>query len=72
MIERTGAEPADSTAWLDQLDLQRAQTVAMMRQQRLNQWIDALRESADIVDRREQVLNPPEDQPLSQLPPVFW
>jgi len=72
VIERTGAEPADSTAWLDQLDLQRAQTVAMMRQQRLNQWIDALRESADIVDRREQVLNPPEDQPLSQLPPVFW
>jgi len=72
VIERTGAEPADSTAWLDQLDLQRAQTVAMMRQQRLNEWIDALRESADIVDRREQVLNPPEDQPLSQLPPVFW
>jgi len=72
VIERTGAEPADSAAWLDQLDLQRAQTVAMMRQQRLNQWIDALRESADIVDRREQVLNPPEDQPLSQLPPVFW
>ncbi len=71
VIERTGSEPADSVAWLDQLDSQRAQTVAMMRQQRLNQWIDALRESADIVDRREQVLNPPEDQPLSQLPPVF-
>ncbi len=71
VIERTGSEPADSVAWLDQLDAQRAQTVALLRQQRLNQWIDALRESADIVDRREQVLNPPEDQPLSQLPPVF-
>jgi len=71
VLERTGSEAADSTAWLDQLDSQRAQMINAIRQQRLNQWIDALRETADIVDRREQVLNPPEDQPLSQLPPVF-
>ena len=62
VIERTGSEAADSLAWAGQIDLQRAQSVNAIRQQRLAQWIDALRETANIIDRREQVLNPPEDQ----------
>ena len=71
VIERTGSEAADSLAWTQQIDLQRAQSVNAIRQQRLNQWIDALREVADIVDRREDVLSPADDEDLPQLPRVF-
>ena len=71
VIERTGSEAADSLAWAEQIDLQRVQSVTAIRQQRLNQWIDALREVASIVDRREEVLAPVDDQDLPQLPRVF-
>jgi len=72
ILERTGGEPADSLAWAEQVDYQRAQSVNAVRQQRLAQWIEALRETADIVDRRDEVLNPPEDQEqVPQLPRVF-
>ncbi len=67
VIERTGHEAADSAAWLEQLDDQRALAVAAIQQQRLAQWIDALRETADIVDRRDEVLNAPEED-LPALP----
>lgn len=69
VIERTGSEAADSLAWLEQVDLQRAQALGAIQQQRLTQWIEALRANANIVDRREQVLAPAEDQ--LPLPPVF-
>ncbi|MXX54709.1 MAG: hypothetical protein F4X15_07640 [Gemmatimonadetes bacterium] len=69
VIERTGSEAADSLAWLEQVDVQRAQAVGLIQQQRLTQWIEALRANANIVDRREQVLAPAEDQ--LPLPPVF-
>ncbi len=71
VLERTGAEAADSLAWVEQIDLQRLQSVNTIRQQRLTQWIEALRATARIVDRREQVLNPPDDQQGLPLPPVF-
>lgn len=71
VIERTGSEAADSLAWVEQVTLQRAQAVNAIRQQRLEQWIEALRATARIVDRREDVLNPPDDQQGMQLPPVF-
>ena len=71
VLERTGAEAADSLAWVEQIDLQRLQAVSTIRQQRLTQWIEALRATARIVDRREQVLNPPDDQQGLPLPPVF-
>ena len=71
VIERTGSEAADSLAWVAQIDLQRAQAVSTIRQQRLAQWIEALREIADIVDRREQVLSAPDDPQVPQLPRVF-
>ena len=70
VVERTGSEAADSLAWLEQVDLQRLQAVNAIRQQRLTQWIEALRANASIADRREQVLAPAADQGLP-LPPVF-
>lgn len=71
VIEKTGSEPADSLAWVEQIDQQRFRSVTVIQQQRLAQWIEALRATARIVDRREQVLNPPDDQQGLPLPPVF-
>lgn len=71
VIELTALEAADSLAWRDQVDFQRAQLVNALREQRLFQWIEGLREDADIVDRREEVLNPPEQEEQVRIPPVF-
>lgn len=71
VIELTALEAADSLAWRDQVDFQRAQLVGALREQRLFQWIEGLREDAEIVDRREEVPNPPEQEEQVQLPPVF-
>jgi len=71
VLEKTGSEAADSLAWVEQIGQQRFQAVTVIQQQRLVQWIEALRTTARIVDRREQVLNPPDDQQGLPLPPVF-
>ena len=70
VVELTALEAADSLAWRDQIDVQRARTVGALQEQRLYLWVDALRENAEIVDRREEVLNPPEEDRV-RLPPVF-
>lgn len=71
VIELLGREPADSTAWLDQRDQQRAQTVAALQQQRLQEWITALRDAARVVDRRAEVLQPADEDQQVQLPMMF-
>lgn len=68
MLSRT---PADSTAWLDQRDEQRQAIVNGLQQQRLQEWIEALRASAKIVDRRDVVLQPADEDAPMGLPPVF-
>jgi len=56
--------PADSTVFAENLTGQRALAMNQLRQTRLQLWLDGLRESADIVDRRDEVLNQdPDDQP---------
>jgi parvulin-like peptidyl-prolyl isomerase len=52
LLEKT---EADSLAWEEQKEAQRAQSVFEVQQQRLDQWIVAMREAADIVDQREDV-----------------
>ena len=71
VIEKTGWEAADSVAWIAQIDAQRSQAAAAVRDQRFLQWIDALREAARIVDRREEVLAPADEDAPPGLPPVF-
>ena len=71
LIERTASEAADSVAWLDQIDTQRAQLVAALREQRLAEWIDGLRAGADIVDRRDEVLNADVEEDQVRLPTMF-
>jgi peptidyl-prolyl cis-trans isomerase D len=55
ILQRTAA---DSTVWRQQLPQQRQQAVAAVQQQRLQEWIEALRATARIVDRRAIVLAP--------------
>ena len=62
---------ADSAAWLSQTLQQRQTQVAVVEQTRLAEWIEALRASARIIDRRAEVLAPvDEDAPL-QMPRGF-
>lgn len=55
LIQTLERIPADSTAWEEQKDMQRARLTFTVQQQRLQQWIEGLRDAADIVDRRDQV-----------------
>jgi peptidyl-prolyl cis-trans isomerase D len=71
VIEVLARTPADSTAWTAQLPQQRAQAVAAMQQQRLTEWVEALRASARVVDRRDEVLVPL-DEDAPQQPPLFF
>ena len=52
-IER---EDASRTAWLEQLEEQRAGVIQAMSDARWNQYLLALRENAKIVDKRNEVL----------------
>jgi parvulin-like peptidyl-prolyl isomerase len=62
LIERT---PADSAAWVEQKEAQRQQAIAQLRDLRLQEWLEGLRQAATVVDRRDQVLQPAdEDAPL--------
>ena len=49
---------ADSTAWLQQKDTQRTDAINGLRQQRLQEWLNALHSAATIVDNRSKVLTP--------------
>ncbi len=46
---------ADSAAWAGQKDVQRAQLTQQLRQQRVQQFLMALRQDADVDDRRAEV-----------------
>jgi len=70
VLELLGRSAADSTAWLEQKDQQRQGAMAVLQQQRLQEWIAALRAAAKIEDRRDVVLRPATDTTMG-LPPVF-
>jgi parvulin-like peptidyl-prolyl isomerase len=64
VIQKVSHTPADSSAWAAQKETQRGQLVTMMRQQRLQEWLQGLRASADIEDRREEMLRAANDTTL--------
>ncbi len=71
LIEKIAHNRADSTAWLAQRDEQRRQLTAVIQQQRVQEWVEGLRATANIVDRRDEVLQPVDpDQPLQ--PNMFF
>lgn len=69
IVELMARNPADSLAWVEQKGQQRAQLLPQLRQERLEAWLEGLRENARVVDRRAQVLQPAEEQPLRQQSP---
>jgi parvulin-like peptidyl-prolyl isomerase len=71
IIEVLDHTPADNIAWQDQLEQQRQALVAVRQQQRLQEWIGALRAAATIVDRRADVLQPADEDAVPQMPMVF-
>jgi peptidyl-prolyl cis-trans isomerase D len=62
IIESLGRTPADSTRWLEQKDAQRTRIAGVLEQQRIQEWLEGLRETASIVDRRDEVLQPADDE----------
>jgi peptidyl-prolyl cis-trans isomerase D len=69
VIEDLSHTPADSTAWVDQKTQQEQTAVQVLQQQRLQEWLTALRKAATIVDRRDEVLKPA-DSTDQALPPL--
>ena len=51
VIEVTGQTEADREAWQAQLPQQRQQIMGALQNQRLNEFMEALREEAEVVDR---------------------
>ncbi|HIB10263.1 MAG TPA: hypothetical protein EYO20_10600, partial [Gemmatimonadetes bacterium] len=70
IMELVGYVPADSAAWISQRTQQRQTQVFILQQQRLQEWIDALRAAARIIDRRDEVLAPTDENTV-QLPLIF-
>lgn len=68
LIRVTERTEASREAWREQLPQQRQQVVGQLRNQALNQFLDALREEADIVDNRDQVLSASPTQQQQQMP----
>ena len=58
VIEVTGHTPADRDAWQAQILIQRQQVMGALQNQRLNQFMEALREEAEVVDQRDELLQP--------------
>ena len=61
VMEKMDQTPADSTLWIAQRLEQRQALTGLIQQRRLQDWILGLRTAARIVDRREEVLRPPDD-----------
>ncbi len=70
VIQVVSRTEADSAVWQAQIPAQREAVIASRQQVRLSEWIDALRTAARIVDRRDVVLAP-QDEDIPQLPMVF-
>jgi parvulin-like peptidyl-prolyl isomerase len=55
IIESLGRKLADSTTWLAQRDTQREQLRQAVQQARMQQYMEAVRAKARIVDRRKEL-----------------
>jgi hypothetical protein len=59
LIRTTSREGADAAAWQAQLPGQRSRVLQALGDARWNQFMAALRENAEIVDNRREVLRQP-------------
>ena len=58
IFELLARTPADSTEWLSQRESQRQQVRSQIEQRRIQDWLESLRTAARIIDRRDEVLQP--------------
>lgn len=58
VVQVSARRTADSAAWLAQKDVQREQTLQAARQARLRAYVEGLRASATVVDRRKELFRP--------------
>jgi len=58
ILRVTDRTEADREAWESQREQQRQQVVASLQNQRLTEFLDALRDAADVEDNRDEVLQP--------------
>jgi len=65
--------PAARAAWEAQKEAQRASIEQTLEQQRLQQWLQGLRAQARIIDRRDEVLQPADEdqEPLRPQGGIF-
>ncbi len=70
VIQSIQQASADSVAWAGQKEAQRVAMQTEIERNRLQQWLAALRENARIVDRRDVVLQPADEDQV-QIPAVF-
>ena len=61
ILEQIALTPADSSGWLEVRENQRKQVLQLVQQERLDLWLAGLREQANVLDRRAQVLQPAND-----------
>jgi peptidyl-prolyl cis-trans isomerase D len=70
VIQLVSRTAADSASWALQRDAQRQQLVAVAQRRRMDEWLQGIRNQADIEDRRAEVLRPVEEtQPLTTNSP---
>jgi peptidyl-prolyl cis-trans isomerase D len=70
ILEQVSHTPADSTQWEAQKETQRAQVAQMVQERRMASWLEELRATARIVDRRAQVLQPVTEEDATQSLPT--
>ncbi|MEX0979653.1 MAG: hypothetical protein WDZ89_01070, partial [Gemmatimonadota bacterium] len=58
-------------AWEAQKEIQRARHTSALRQQRLEQWLEGLRQVATITDRRAEVFRAADEDAGPQIPMIF-
>jgi peptidyl-prolyl cis-trans isomerase D len=56
VVRTTERTTADRAAWSAQVDAQRQQVLSMVQNERINQYLEGLRQEARIVDQRDRVL----------------
>jgi peptidyl-prolyl cis-trans isomerase D len=68
IIEQVARTPADSAAWVAQKETQRAQVAQLEQERRMSLWLDEIRATADIRDRRQEVLQPVTEEDQAATP----
>lgn len=71
IIQSISRIPADRDTFEAVKPVLRAQTIQLLQQQRLGEWLEGLRAATRIVDRRAEVFRAADEDPRARIPMVF-